>query len=60
VGATVTWFGRTFEVQGQVILPCDLCGTPQFPYATHECIGLEQKLLDHYLGEREKEPREPG
>ncbi len=48
------YFGRTFEVKGTIIFPCDLCGTPLFPFKRHaaeDCIGLDQKLLDDMLGE---------
>jgi hypothetical protein len=47
---TAQFFGRAFEVEGHVILPCWRCGTPMWPYApVHECIGLLDKELAEWI-----------
>jgi len=32
------------------ILPCDMCGTPMFPGALHNCFRLADDLMEWELG----------
>jgi hypothetical protein len=48
------FFGRAFEVEGTVVLPCWRCGTPLWPFAPrHECVGEFDRELAELLEEDE-------
>lgn len=39
------FFGRAFDAQGRVVLPCFQCGTPLWG-PPHECIGQDWRNFE--------------
>jgi hypothetical protein len=41
----MTNFGRSFEANGLLVLPCQFCGNPVWEEDKHSCPGLVEALI---------------